>query len=428
MSVAATVLREDLALQYTVLSEKVIQRRAPVQNIQGAPESVLVIAVARGQLAVSVCRAPSYVSESPEPPVTGSSSLNWSLGWRDKSQDSVSTVLHSNSRPEKENLASWWGEWSVRTLKSPPGTVRRTYANHFLRRRWETEELAAAISRHREVEACRMALTVIPDVGPNTGHCRAYSPNASAESAERNRSCIRSTQPESRQWIECCMLQLPEVRSKLYKVICCVAARHTARNKTWSELDTSVQTRYGIGRKVAPRHKVSLNITLRNPGLDSHTVGIDLRQSISVTGPVILSFIGNIKTASHASGSSGNPRMGKRVYSNVKDITFLTPRQGQVRAESHGWVNGVYQRERYYAPRMNGASRTIKRLPPLQLVNTQASLGAGPCGMAAAISLHHQGIQDMIIVDALNTGQNASRAIAIQAATLEIGSRQRGVS
>ncbi|KAJ7481922.1 hypothetical protein FB451DRAFT_1171051 [Mycena latifolia] len=46
-------------------------------------------------------------------------------------------------------------------------------------------------------------------------------------------------------------------------------------------------------------------------------------------------------------------------------------------------------------------------------------VGAGPCGMAAAVSLHHQGIHDMVIVDSVLAGENSSRAIVIQAATLE---------
>ncbi|KAF8201916.1 hypothetical protein K438DRAFT_1671032 [Mycena galopus ATCC 62051] len=46
-------------------------------------------------------------------------------------------------------------------------------------------------------------------------------------------------------------------------------------------------------------------------------------------------------------------------------------------------------------------------------------VGAGPCGMAAALSLNHQGIHDIIIVDALLAGENSSRAMVIQAATLE---------
>jgi 2-polyprenyl-6-methoxyphenol hydroxylase-like FAD-dependent oxidoreductase len=46
-------------------------------------------------------------------------------------------------------------------------------------------------------------------------------------------------------------------------------------------------------------------------------------------------------------------------------------------------------------------------------------VGAGPCGLAAALSLNHQGIHDIIIVDAILAGENSSRAMVIQAATLE---------
>ncbi|KAJ7172971.1 FAD/NAD-P-binding domain-containing protein [Mycena crocata] len=45
--------------------------------------------------------------------------------------------------------------------------------------------------------------------------------------------------------------------------------------------------------------------------------------------------------------------------------------------------------------------------------------GAGPAGMAAALSLHHHKIHDVVIVDSLLAGQNSSRAMVIQAATLE---------
>ncbi|KAK7064771.1 FAD-binding-3 domain-containing protein [Favolaschia claudopus] len=46
-------------------------------------------------------------------------------------------------------------------------------------------------------------------------------------------------------------------------------------------------------------------------------------------------------------------------------------------------------------------------------------VGAGPVGMAAALSLHHQGIRDFVVVDAILAGENTSRAMVIQAATLE---------
>ncbi|KAJ7671755.1 hypothetical protein B0H17DRAFT_1209031 [Mycena rosella] len=46
-------------------------------------------------------------------------------------------------------------------------------------------------------------------------------------------------------------------------------------------------------------------------------------------------------------------------------------------------------------------------------------VGAGPCGMAAAVSMYHQGIRDIIIVDTLLPGENSSRAMVIYAVTLE---------
>ncbi|KAK7042138.1 FAD-binding-3 domain-containing protein [Favolaschia claudopus] len=47
-------------------------------------------------------------------------------------------------------------------------------------------------------------------------------------------------------------------------------------------------------------------------------------------------------------------------------------------------------------------------------------VGAGPAGMAAAMSLKHQGINDFVVVDAIRVpGGEASRAVVIQAATLE---------
>ncbi|KAJ7026759.1 hypothetical protein C8F04DRAFT_1124121 [Mycena alexandri] len=46
-------------------------------------------------------------------------------------------------------------------------------------------------------------------------------------------------------------------------------------------------------------------------------------------------------------------------------------------------------------------------------------VGAGPSGMAAALALKTQGINDIVIVDGLLAGENTSRAMVIQAATLE---------
>ena len=47
-------------------------------------------------------------------------------------------------------------------------------------------------------------------------------------------------------------------------------------------------------------------------------------------------------------------------------------------------------------------------------------VGAGPTGLAAALSLIHHGFQDFVIVDALPKGENSSRAILVHAATMDV--------
>lgn len=47
-------------------------------------------------------------------------------------------------------------------------------------------------------------------------------------------------------------------------------------------------------------------------------------------------------------------------------------------------------------------------------------IGAGPTGLATAISLINQGCHDITIVDAALTNLNSSRAMTIHAATLEV--------
>ena len=47
-------------------------------------------------------------------------------------------------------------------------------------------------------------------------------------------------------------------------------------------------------------------------------------------------------------------------------------------------------------------------------------VGAGPVGLAAALSLHKQGCTDITVVDSLVAGENTSRALAVHAATLEV--------
>ncbi|KAI6009541.1 FAD/NAD(P)-binding domain-containing protein [Pisolithus orientalis] len=46
-------------------------------------------------------------------------------------------------------------------------------------------------------------------------------------------------------------------------------------------------------------------------------------------------------------------------------------------------------------------------------------VGAGPTGLASALSLIHHGFKDFVIVDAVVEGDNSSRAIVVHAATLE---------
>jgi glycine/D-amino acid oxidase-like deaminating enzyme len=46
-------------------------------------------------------------------------------------------------------------------------------------------------------------------------------------------------------------------------------------------------------------------------------------------------------------------------------------------------------------------------------------VGAGPAGLAAALSLTHHGCRDFIIVDAI-VQQNTSRAVTVHAATVEV--------
>lgn len=47
-------------------------------------------------------------------------------------------------------------------------------------------------------------------------------------------------------------------------------------------------------------------------------------------------------------------------------------------------------------------------------------VGAGPSGLVAALSLLHHGYKDFVIVDAVEQGENTSRALVVHAATLEV--------
>jgi 2-polyprenyl-6-methoxyphenol hydroxylase-like FAD-dependent oxidoreductase len=46
-------------------------------------------------------------------------------------------------------------------------------------------------------------------------------------------------------------------------------------------------------------------------------------------------------------------------------------------------------------------------------------VGAGPSGLVAALSLLHHGYKDFVVVDAVEQGENTSRALVVHAATLE---------
>lgn len=50
-------------------------------------------------------------------------------------------------------------------------------------------------------------------------------------------------------------------------------------------------------------------------------------------------------------------------------------------------------------------------------------VGAGPCGLATALSLRKQGCNDITVVDCITTQEHTSRALAVHAATLEVSFR-----
>ena len=47
-------------------------------------------------------------------------------------------------------------------------------------------------------------------------------------------------------------------------------------------------------------------------------------------------------------------------------------------------------------------------------------VGAGPTGLAAALSLHRRGRKDILVVDSSLAGANTSRALMVHAATLDV--------
>ena len=56
-------------------------------------------------------------------------------------------------------------------------------------------------------------------------------------------------------------------------------------------------------------------------------------------------------------------------------------------------------------------------LPPS---TTVLIVGAGPAGVATALSLLHYGVRDIALVDSVLQGENSSRALVIHAATVEV--------
>ncbi|KAF9240213.1 hypothetical protein BU15DRAFT_45908 [Melanogaster broomeanus] len=58
-------------------------------------------------------------------------------------------------------------------------------------------------------------------------------------------------------------------------------------------------------------------------------------------------------------------------------------------------------------------------MSPLPDTTTVLIVGAGPTGLAAALSLLQHGFRDFVIVDAVMQGENTSRSILVHAATLE---------
>lgn len=55
----------------------------------------------------------------------------------------------------------------------------------------------------------------------------------------------------------------------------------------------------------------------------------------------------------------------------------------------------------------------------MPISTTVLIVGAGPSGLVAALSLLHQGFRDFVVVDAVEQGENTSRALVVHAATLE---------
>lgn len=61
-------------------------------------------------------------------------------------------------------------------------------------------------------------------------------------------------------------------------------------------------------------------------------------------------------------------------------------------------------------------------MPPLPPRTDVLVVGAGPTGLAAALSLHKNGCTDITVVDCALASESTSRAVATHAATLEVSS------
>lgn len=59
-------------------------------------------------------------------------------------------------------------------------------------------------------------------------------------------------------------------------------------------------------------------------------------------------------------------------------------------------------------------------MPPLPPRTDVLVVGAGPAGLAAALSLHKNGCTDITVVDCAHASDSTSRAVATHAATLEV--------